>query len=198
VGICFDNHTYAVAQAIAHSDIDLMLMPHSYCTPTQPTRTIGQADIDRLNENPLRVARLYNNEWLGVPVALINKSGAWDSPVPHTLLGQPLGYCFSGRSMILDADGSVRAQMGDEEGVAVADVYLDPTCKKHSQPPHYSRYIYPGPIGREILRVNEWAGANHYRASALRKSMAAQHKTTQPTGGLHPSITSVGSNIPQR
>lgn len=174
-GICFDNHTYAVAQAIAKSQVDLMVMPHSYCTPGKPTKIVTQADIDRLNDNPIRVARLYN-EWLGVPVILANKSGEWDSPVPKTILGQPEGYQFSGRSMILDADGSVGAQLGADEGPALAEIHLDPGCKKQSKPPKYSRYIYPGPAGREILRLIEWNGYLNYLTNRQRKQIARSIK----------------------
>lgn len=171
VGICFDNHTYAVARAIAVSQVDLMLMPHSYCTPTRPTQIASQADIDRLNDNPVRVARLYN-QWFGVPVVLVNKSGAWDSPVPKTILGQPQDYSFSGRSMILDADGAVRQQLGADEGMALAEIQLDPGFKKQSNPPKYSRYIYPGHIGREIFRLIEWRGHLHYALNRQRKQTA--------------------------
>lgn len=93
VGICFDNHTHEIANAVSQSNIDLMLMPHSYCTPTQPTKMTSQADIDRLNGLPVRVAHLYN-EWFGVPVMMCNKSGAWDSPVPDATLGAPKDFRF--------------------------------------------------------------------------------------------------------
>jgi N-carbamoylputrescine amidase len=171
VGVCFDNHTYEVAQAIAASQVDLMLMPHSYCTPSMPTKMVTQADIDRLNDNPIRVARLYN-DWFGIPVILVNKSGAWDSPVPKTILGRPQGYRFSGRSMILDADGRVCAQLGVDEGMALAEIHLDPARKKQSNPPKYSRYIYPGPAGREILRLIEWNGYLNYVRNRQRKQVA--------------------------
>ena len=56
VGICFDNHTHELATAIMQSNVDLMLMPHSYCTPTQTTKMIAQSDIDQLNSRPGLVA----------------------------------------------------------------------------------------------------------------------------------------------
>jgi N-carbamoylputrescine amidase len=171
VGICFDNHTYEVASAIAASNIDLMLMPHSYCTPTRPTKTTSRADIDRLNSLPGRVARLYN-EWFGVPVLMCNKSGEWNSPVPDRLLGTPKDFRFSGRSILLNADRTVRGELGDEEAILVGSVTLDPASKKQTQPPKYSRYIYPGSPGREILRLMEWRGSLSYSFSKLRKEKA--------------------------
>ncbi|NTU85447.1 MAG: carbon-nitrogen hydrolase family protein, partial [Chloroflexales bacterium] len=118
VGICFDNHTYELASAIAGSSIDLMLMPHSYCTPTQPTAMTSQADIDRLNGLPGRVARMYN-AWFGVPVVMCNKSGAWDSPVPDRTLGTPKGFRFSGHSLVLDSDHRMGGELGSEEAIRV-------------------------------------------------------------------------------
>jgi N-carbamoylputrescine amidase len=171
VGICFDNHTHEAASAILQSNIDLMLMPHSYCTPTQPTKMTSQADIDQLNSRPGLVARLYN-EWFGVPVLMCNKSGAWDSPVPDTTLGIPKDFRFSGRSTLLDADGTLRGELGDEEAVLVGTVTLDPALKKQNRPPKYSRYIYPGSPGREIIRLMEWRGSLAYTFSKLRKAKA--------------------------
>ncbi len=171
VGICFDNHTHELASAIQQSNVDLMLMPHSYCTPTQITKMITQADIDQLNGRPGLVARLYN-EWFGVPVLMCNKSGGWDSPVPDTTIGVPKDFRFSGRSLLLDADGTCRGELGDEEAVLVGTVTLDPTLKKQTRPPKYSRYIYPGSAGREIIRFMEWRGSLSYSFSKLRKAKA--------------------------
>jgi N-carbamoylputrescine amidase len=172
VGICFDNHTHELASTMMQSKIDLMLMPHSYCTPTQPTKLTSQEDIDRLNSRPGLVARLYN-EWFGVPVLMCNKSGAWDSPVPDTTLGIPKDFRFSGRSVLLNADGTLRGELGDEESVLVGTVSLDPALKKQTQPPKYSRYIYPGSPGREIIRLMEWRGSLSYTFSKLRKEKAS-------------------------
>lgn len=171
VGICFDNHTHELASAIQQSNIDLMLMPHSYCTPTQTTQMISQSDIDQLNSRPGLVARLYN-EWFGVPVLMCNKSGAWDSPVPDTTLGVPKDFRFSGRSLLLDADTSLRGELSNEEAVLVGTVTLDPALKKQTRPPKYSRYIYPGSAGREIIRLMEWRGNLSYTFSKVRKAKA--------------------------
>lgn len=171
VGICFDNHTYAVANAIAQADIDLMLMPHSYCIPTKTNKAVSQADIDRLDRLPGQVARMYN-EWFGVPVILCNKSGAWESPVPRTILGQPKDYHFNGRSMIIDSDGRTKAELENQEAVITAQVTLVPQFKKHTQPARYSRYIYPGPAGREVLCILEAVGSFNYTRNAVRKQKA--------------------------
>jgi hypothetical protein len=48
---------------------------------------------------------------------MCNKSGAWDSPVSDTTLSIPKDFRFSGRLLVLDADGSVRGELRDEEAV---------------------------------------------------------------------------------
>lgn len=168
IGICFDNHTREVASAINESNIDLMLMPHSYCTPTVGNRMTSRDDINRLNSLPGKVAKLYN-ELFGVPVVLCNKSGSWDSPVPWTILGTPKHFTFSGRSIIIDSDGEVKAELGDDEKVAAAEITLNTSLKRNSKIPEYSRYIYPGPAGREILRLMEWRGRLSYNTNRIRK-----------------------------
>ena len=181
VGICFDNHTYELASAMRQSNIDLMLMPHSYCTPTKPGRLTTRKDIDRLNGRPGLVARLYN-EWFGVPVLMCNKSGAWDSPVPDTTLGVPEDFRFSGRSLLLDANGTSCGELGDEETVLVGTVTLDPALKKQNHPARYSRYIYPGSPGREIIRLMEWRGSLSYIFSKQRKQKGAHHANQNQEG----------------
>lgn len=173
VGICFDNHTYQVASLIAQSSVDVMLMPHCYASPTVANQIASQADIDRLNELPGRVAGLYNR-WFGIPVVVCNKSGEWNSPVPWKLLGDPekYHYRFSGRSLILDSDGQLKASLMEEENVITAPVQLDPNRKKTTPPEKYSRYIYPGSAGREILRLLEAAGSVSYTFSVRRKTTA--------------------------
>jgi N-carbamoylputrescine amidase len=168
VGICFDNHTFDVANAISKSNLDLMLMPHSYCTPSIVSKMSSKADIDRLKGLPVTVATLYN-KWFGVPVILSNKSGLWNSPVPNKILGIPQNYHFSGRSVILDSDGTLMSELGEEESVGTALIKLDPGLKKTSEIKRYSRYIYPGPAGREIIRFIEWRGRMSYRFSRKRK-----------------------------
>ncbi|MFO7634866.1 MAG: hypothetical protein R6W76_20120 [Caldilinea sp.] len=94
----------------------------------------------------------------------------------HTL-GVPKGFCFSGRSQILDADGSVRGELGDEEAVLVGAVTLDPALKRQGRPPKYSRYTYPGSPGRKIIRLMEWRGGLSYAWSGTRKTKAARARS---------------------
>ena len=167
VGICFDNHTYEVGKEIANSNVDIMLMPHSYCIPSTTNQMVTREDLDRLSGLPSSVARLYNGLF-GIPVVLVNKSGAWDSPLPTNLLPKMEGYAFTGRSCIIRADGSVASELDDAEGIALSEVLLNPAAKKQGVVPKYSRYLYPGPAGREITRVLELFGKISYRVHRKR------------------------------
>jgi len=171
VGICFDSHTHTVASKLAASNPVLILMPHSYCTPTVPTKLMPQEDIDRLNNLPRQVAQLYNSIF-GVPVLLCNKSGSWDSPVPNKLLGTPRNYIFPGRSTIIDADGSLIIELGHTESVGVGQVTLKSELSTKKPIPKHSRYIYTGSIGREIIRLIEWQGKLSYTFNRVRKQRA--------------------------
>lgn len=169
VGICFDNHTHKVASLIRKGKPDIVLMPHSYCTPVIANKLASAADIERLKNLPLNVARLYN-EILGVPVVMCNKSGNWDSPVPNKIFGTPTGFRFSGKSAIINADGTILAEMNDEEGIATGKVSFNPEHKKDAAFPKFSRYVYRGPAGREIIRLMEFQGYLNYSFSCERKN----------------------------
>jgi N-carbamoylputrescine amidase len=168
VGICFDNHTYKVASLISKGNPDIVLMPHSYCTPTIPNKLTTRDDIERLKNLPLKVARLYN-DFLGVPVLMCNKSGMWDSPVPNKIFGTPKDFAFSGKSAIFDADGNCLVELDNHETEGYGLVNLDPALKKNDTIPKYSRYIYPGPAGREIIRLMEFQGYLNYTFNRQRK-----------------------------
>lgn len=168
VGICFDNHTYEVGKAIAESEVDIMLMPHSYCVPTVKNKMVTEKDIERLNGLPSMIARMYN-ELFGIPVVLINKSGLWDSPIPTNIIPKMDGYAFSGRSCIIDSSGEVKRELDSSEGIAVAEVALLPSHKRKSAVPKYSRYLCAGPAGREITRIMEFMGSVSYNKNKKKK-----------------------------
>jgi N-carbamoylputrescine amidase len=171
VGICFDSHLAAIARLLQEQSVDLVLMPHFYPMAEKPSRLVSERDIARSKRILQEMAPLYAR-LLGVPAVLVNKSGPWVSAVPSSLLPKPGPSCFPGLSTIADSDGAIKAQLGGEEGAIVAEVMLDPSRKIHTKPPQYSRWIYPGPAGREILGVVEWMGRRWYARNAQRKSKA--------------------------
>ncbi len=168
VSICFDSQTAKVATILSNTSVDLILMPHSYPVPTMSS---GMFRKERMIAYYELITALYVS-LLGVPIVLVNKCGAWESPLPGPQLVKTTGGSFPGRSRIVDSDNSVKAQLGDEEGVIVAEVTIDPTRKKHEAIPHYGRYVYPGPPQRAILRLIEGMGRMSYKLSTTRRNRA--------------------------
>lgn len=185
VGICFDSHLAAIARLLQDQAVDLALLPHSYPLAEHPSRLVSERDLARSKRILREMAPLYAR-LLGVPAVLVNKSGPWASAVPGSFLPRPGPSRFPGLSTIADSDGTVRDQLGGEEGVIVAEVTLDPVRKVQTKPQQYSRWLYPGPAGREILGVVEWMGRRHYARSPERKCKARAVSSPQSTGERSP------------
>jgi N-carbamoylputrescine amidase len=168
VSICFDSQTADVAAILSEQSVDLVLMPHSYPMPATSSRMFSK---ERIVGYFKMITSLYAT-LLGVPIVLTNKCGLWESPIPGPQLVKQTGGSFPGLSNIVDSDGTVKAILGDEEGVIVADVIIDPALKKHTVVPHYGRYVYPGPPQRAIIRLIESMGRLSYELSTRRKSKA--------------------------
>lgn len=166
VAICFDAHTAAVACALVEADVDLLLAPHCYCVPSHPSRAVSAADIERLVRNVAGIAPLYART-LGIPALVTNRVGAWDTP-------KGAGYTFAGQATIADSDGTVVAHLDDRAGMVSALIHLDPARKTHAAPRAYSRWIYPGPPGREALRLIEWWEGRRYRGAGERRREAVR------------------------
>ena len=164
VGICFDAHTASVARRFAAADVELVLAPHCYCVPARTSRTVSAKDIERLRSNIAGLAPLLAGA-LGVPVITTNRVGPWDAD-----RGSP--YVFVGQATIADSSGAVAARLGDAEGIAIGDVTLDPARRTRTPPRAYSRWVYPGPPGRELLRLVEWWAGRQYRRDPDRRRMA--------------------------
>jgi N-carbamoylputrescine amidase len=166
VGICFDGHTIQVARLMCEQSVDLMLLPHSYSIPAQPSGSVSRSDLDRMKNNLRNIAPYYSR-LLGIPAVSVNKVGLARAPRPE-------GYVFPGLGTIADSDGVIRAQMEDQEGLIAADVILDPARKTQTHPRAYGRYVYPGPPGRELFAIVEWVGRIWYATNRERRSRAQE------------------------
>ncbi len=169
VSICFDSQTADVAAILSEQSVDLVLMPHSYPMPATSSRMFSK---ERIVGYFKMITSLYAT-LLGVPIVLTNKCGLWESPIPGPQLVKQTGGSFPGLSNIVDSDGTVKAILGDEEGVIVVNVNIDPARKRQSVIPRYGRYVYPGPPQRAIIRLIESMGRISYRLSSKRKSKAS-------------------------
>jgi predicted amidohydrolase len=99
---------------------------------------VSERDIREQREKPQELAALYAS-CLGVPVVFVN--GVGQMARLAGLLGRVLDpevFRLEGRSRILDSDGTLKAELGAEEGLIAADVSLDPLRKRCMRPESYS------------------------------------------------------------
>lgn len=169
VGICYENYLSYIPQIMYQQAVDLLLMPLSAPTPMQ-SFFFRHRQIEYYNniirEVARRMARL-----LGVPVVMVNKCGQWRSPMPGIPFWKQ-DSSFPGLSTIVDSDGTVKAQLGDEEAVIVEDVTLDMSRKTHEPPQCCGRWAWEGHWLRNSLRLIEAYGKLSYSLSSERKKRA--------------------------
>ncbi len=158
VGICYENQLIYIPQIMQGRSADILLMPHSF-------PKIGQI-IMSLRDLAPRYARL-----LGIPTIVCNKSGPWRSPYPLVPFYKSNTH-FPGLTTIADSDGSIKAQLGAEEKVIIADVTLDPNRKTKNVVPCSGRWAWKGPKVRNGARVIEAVGRFWYSHSSERKRKA--------------------------
>jgi len=171
VGICYENQLAYTPQLMYSQAVDLQLMPHSAPSP-MPNPLFPAAAVAKYNEN-LRKLPVYYANMLGIPVVFINKCGDWVSPIP----GLPFltqRSSFPGFSAIVDADGTVKAQLTGEEGVIVEEIALDPALHKGVRPPTCGRWAMKTPWLMNQFRVIEAMGSTYYRLSGERRRRARQ------------------------
>ncbi len=158
VGICYENQLSYLPQMMCRQSVDLLLMPHSYPKIAQM--------VFSLRELAACHARL-----LGVPAIMCNKSGPFRTGYPGIPFYQS-NSSFPGLSTIADSDGSIKAQLGDEEGIIVKEVTFDPDRKIQKPPRRYGRWALKGPWFRGSVIVVETVGRLWYTLSLERKRKA--------------------------
>lgn len=127
VGICYENLLFERLNYLVQSSVDMVLQPAA-AGRLKPMRAGDLELFDRMVDRwAPRYARV-----LGVPVVLADRAGQIQTPLPG-------GYgefnsSFSGLSQIVDSDSSIKAKLGEGEGVIVAEVCLDPDRKRTAKP----------------------------------------------------------------
>lgn len=165
VGICYENHLAFLLQIMYQQPVDLLLMPHS--APTPQHILISRSFVDRYHKALREVSGRYARQ-LGIPVVMANKCGPWpwqDSTFP-------------GLSSIVDSDGTLRAQLDDEEGVIMADVTLD-SHRKHCEAPKDFGQAFRGPGMMTAGHMLEAFGRLRYQLSSKRKRVARKVSSLQ-------------------
>jgi N-carbamoylputrescine amidase len=165
VGICYENWLSYMPQLMHTQSVDIMLMPSS--APTFPPSKFMKSFVNGYN-SILKSLPTYYSKLLGIPIVSINKCGL--GPVLPML--SPRGSRFPGFSAITNADGSLKVQMGDEEGVIVEDVTLDPALKVNTPPLCRGRWAMDVPLMMKSAPFNEAILGIYYALNADRKRRA--------------------------
>ncbi len=166
VGICYENLLYEHLNQLYEGGVDFVLQAAAAGRPN-PLIAGDERRFDRM----VRRVAPWHARVLGVPVVLANRTG----PL-HTVLPEGMGElhsCFPGLSAIVDADGCVRASLGAEEGVIVANVRLDPDLKARQAPRRLDPlWAFPVPWYAFIWPETQAPGERAYAQNAHRKERA--------------------------
>ena len=160
LGICADNQFVPMVRLMQTESVDLMLMPYARPGPFKVGGAISQADIDGAYAQARDTAGFYTR-LLGVPAVFINQVGPRGREKWFGIIGglmNPDQVRLLGLSTIADLDGTVKAQMDDQqESVIAADVTLDPSRKLHKELVSYGSYgggfLQPGTSGNTVRDI---------------------------------------------
>jgi N-carbamoylputrescine amidase len=119
VGICAENYYCFLANQMSERQVDFILMPHSApdCSASGGLPAAAGTHL-----------AVWYATRLGVPVAFVNKVGAWTTKALFPPPAQTHGF-FPGLSAIVDSNAAVLVSMGGEADIGVADITLDPGRK---------------------------------------------------------------------
>ena len=190
IGICNDNHRSYLPALLQRGGADLVLMPHCWPLPTKAGGAISAGDIEGWHEIQRGIAPLYAR-LLGVPAVFVNKVGPYVSAAPRGWLLAPTGMAFPGHATIADSDGTVKAALGDAEGIVIASVTLDPARKVHDQPRTHGSYVYPAGVAGLLALAPAWLFGRVYAASSRRRDRARVVAAREPAV----SMTDAARNI---
>jgi predicted amidohydrolase len=182
VSICYEGWLAKVVNRLRSEDADIVLMPLSAPTPSI-SFGFNQTDADAFTNAVRNVPVLLAAE-LGVPTVMANKVGKWRTASPKPF--PPQDSSFPGLSAIVDARGQVLARLGDQEGVLVADLQIDPSQKK-AAPPMKNKFARAVPRSFRLFAISEAIGRLSYLTSRLRRHTAQRissvnGKTRRSTG----------------
>lgn len=170
VGICGENIFCTTLRRMYADAVDLVVQPMSAPIPMKAF-PLSQRDVQAYTELLRTGPRAYAAA-LGVPVILANKTGAWQSPMPGLIPSQ--SSRFAGLSAIVDSGGNVKARLeSDEQGLAVADITLDPGRKATTLPKCNGRWSIKVPWYFFIFILTERMGSRSYVKNQRRKIQAS-------------------------
>lgn len=166
VGICYENLLYDQMCFLHQENIDLLLSPAAAGRP----KPIIPGDVGRF-EKMLINGRAIFSRTLGVPVVTANRVGPLETELPGSL--PYLKSSFPGLSSIVDSDGTVKQDIGDEEGVIVSDVCIELNKELGHIPKKYGKmWSIPVPWYAFIWPLTQKMGEKSYTMNPRRKECA--------------------------
>ncbi|MEW8437117.1 MAG: carbon-nitrogen hydrolase family protein [Candidatus Thiodiazotropha taylori] len=166
VGICYENTLFDQISFLHRENVDFVLSPAAAGRP----KPLIPGDVKRF-ENMLVNSRSVYATTLGVPVIVANRAGPLETDLPGNL--PHLKSSFPGLSSIVDFDGTVKAELGDEEGVIVADVQVGYIAGHNSTPKRYGRmWGIPVPWYAFIWPMTQKWGEKSYSVNPRRRERA--------------------------
>lgn len=155
-GICADNQRTEFLDEMARARVDLVVMPHAAPMFAAPSKFVDAAEVAAQRARMTSLPVVYAKA-LGVPVIFANQVGDFGRVAGiFGAMMRPMDFRLLGLSRLVDADGRVVAELGGDEGVAVADVTLDPARKRYTRPPEHDGTVFPVPayVRRVVLPVD--------------------------------------------
>ena len=166
VSICYENLLYDQICFLYRENVDLILWPSAAGRP----RPFIPGDLKRFDKM-LITARSVIASTLGVPVVMANRVGSLETELPGNL--PYLKSSFPGLSSIVDYDGKVKVDLGDEEGIIVADVHIGHNAERKSEPKRYGKmWGIPVPWYAFIWPMSQKWGEKSYASNPRRKEHA--------------------------
>lgn len=166
VGICYENLLYDHMCFLHRQNVDLVLLPTAAGRPMP----FLPGDVKRF-EKMLINSRTIFAKALGVSVIMANRVGSLETELPGKL--PYLKSSFPGLSSIMDSDGAIKGELGEEEGIIVADVCLRQNAKHEGEPKRYGKlWAVPVPWYAFLWPLTQKWGEKSYATNTRRKEHA--------------------------
>lgn len=171
VGICYENLLYDQMCYLHNENVDFVLSPAAAGRP----KPLFFGDVKRF-EKMLIKSRSIFAETLKVPVIVANRTGKLETEIPGNL--PYLKSSFPGLSSIVDSDGTLKAELNEEEDIIVADISINNNDKLQEQPQCFGKtWAVPVPWYAFIWPLTQKWGEKSYRENVKRKEKALEIST---------------------
>ena len=165
VSICYENLLYDHICFLHRENVDLLLAPFAAGRP----RPFIPGDLKRF-DRMITGSRAILSRALGVPVIMANQTGPLETELPGSL--PYLKSSFPGLSCIVDADGTVKEELEDEEGVIVADLSVGGHPTPAAPKKYGKMWAVPVPWYAFIWPLSQRWGEKSYAKNPRRRERA--------------------------